>query len=61
MKRFPQFNLATILSLKFESEDVMKLLTHNMLTSKAIKGVQTGFPLKIVVSDAALQVAVLWL
>ncbi|XP_003738375.1 multifunctional methyltransferase subunit TRM112-like protein [Galendromus occidentalis] len=27
----------------------MKLLTHNMLTSKAIKGVQTGFPLNIVV------------
>lgn len=25
----------------------MKLLTHNMLTSKAIKNVSTGYPLKI--------------
>lgn len=36
----------------------MKLLTHNMLTSKAIKGVQTGFPLKIVVRVLALQVVI---
>ena len=25
----------------------MKLLTHNMLSSKGIKGVKVGFPLKI--------------
>ena len=29
---------------------VMKLLTHNMLTSKCLKGVQVGYPLKIIVS-----------
>ena len=28
----------------------MKLLTHNMLTSKCLKGITNGFPLKIVVS-----------
>ncbi len=28
----------------------MKLLTHNMLTSKCLKGVTNGFPLKIIVS-----------
>jgi multifunctional methyltransferase subunit TRM112 len=28
----------------------MKLLTHNMLTSKCLKGVQVGYPLKIIVS-----------
>jgi multifunctional methyltransferase subunit TRM112 len=27
----------------------MKLLTYNFLTSKCIKGVKTGFPLKLVV------------
>jgi len=32
----------------------MKLLTHNMLTSAIIKGVQTGFPLKIEASDVRL-------
>ncbi|XP_037559090.1 multifunctional methyltransferase subunit TRM112-like protein [Dermacentor silvarum] len=29
----------------------MKLLTHNMMTSKCIKGVNTGFPLGIVASE----------
>ncbi|CAG9863854.1 unnamed protein product [Phyllotreta striolata] len=29
----------------------MKLLTHNMLTSKCIKGVSVGYPLKINASD----------
>ncbi|XP_037269992.1 tRNA methyltransferase subunit 11-2 isoform X1 [Rhipicephalus microplus] len=29
----------------------MKLLTHNMMTSKCIKGVRTGFPLGIVASS----------
>ncbi|XP_012521689.1 multifunctional methyltransferase subunit TRM112-like protein isoform X2 [Monomorium pharaonis] len=29
----------------------MKLLTHNMLTSKAMKGVTVGYPLKIVARD----------
>ncbi|XP_037269993.1 tRNA methyltransferase subunit 11-2 isoform X2 [Rhipicephalus microplus] len=29
----------------------MKLLTHNMMTSKCIKGVRTGFPLGIVASE----------
>ncbi|XP_012064116.1 PREDICTED: multifunctional methyltransferase subunit TRM112-like protein [Atta cephalotes] len=28
----------------------MKLLTHNMLTSRAMKGVTVGYPLKIIVS-----------
>ena len=28
----------------------MKLLTHNMLTSKCLKGVTVGYPLGIVVS-----------
>jgi len=28
----------------------MKLLTHNMLTSKCLKGVNVGYPLGIVVS-----------
>jgi len=32
----------------------MKLLTHNMLTSSIIKGVKTGFPLKIEASDVKL-------
>ncbi|KAL6443457.1 hypothetical protein ACFW04_002950 [Cataglyphis niger] len=27
----------------------MKLLTHNMLTSKAIRGVTVGYPLKIII------------
>lgn len=27
----------------------MKLLTHNLLTSRFLKGVQTGYPLKLVV------------
>ncbi|XP_011170417.1 multifunctional methyltransferase subunit TRM112-like protein isoform X2 [Solenopsis invicta] len=29
----------------------MKLLTHNMLTSRAMKGVTDGYPLKIVARD----------
>nr|CAD7570404.1 unnamed protein product [Timema californicum] len=29
----------------------MKLLTHNMLTSKCIKGVSVGYPLKIEAKD----------
>ncbi|XP_011055828.1 PREDICTED: multifunctional methyltransferase subunit TRM112-like protein isoform X2 [Acromyrmex echinatior] len=29
----------------------MKLLTHNMLTSRAMKGVTVGYPLKIVARD----------
>ncbi|XP_011500048.1 PREDICTED: multifunctional methyltransferase subunit TRM112-like protein [Ceratosolen solmsi marchali] len=29
----------------------MKLLTHNMLTSKCLKGVLVGYPLKIEVQD----------
>jgi multifunctional methyltransferase subunit TRM112 len=29
----------------------MKLLTHNMLTSKCIKGVSVGYPLKIIAKD----------
>jgi len=29
----------------------MKLLTHNMLTSKCLKGVTNGFPLKIVANE----------
>ncbi|KAH9400969.1 hypothetical protein TYRP_002552 [Tyrophagus putrescentiae] len=29
----------------------MKLLTHNMLTSKCLKGVVTGYPLKLEVSE----------
>ncbi|KMQ86269.1 hypothetical protein RF55_14781 [Lasius niger] len=29
----------------------MKLLTHNMLTSKAIKGVTVGYPLRIIAKD----------
>ncbi|XP_011704892.1 PREDICTED: multifunctional methyltransferase subunit TRM112-like protein, partial [Wasmannia auropunctata] len=29
----------------------MKLLTHNMLTSKAIRGVTLGYPLKIIARD----------
>lgn len=28
----------------------MKLLTHNMLTSKCLKGVTVGYPLEIIVS-----------
>lgn len=28
----------------------MKLLTHNMLTSKCLKGVTVGYPLGIIVS-----------
>lgn len=30
----------------------MKLLTHNLLTSKFLKNVQTGYPLKLVVEKA---------
>uniref|UniRef100_A0A1B6JDB0 Multifunctional methyltransferase subunit TRM112-like protein n=1 Tax=Homalodisca liturata TaxID=320908 RepID=A0A1B6JDB0_9HEMI len=29
----------------------MKLLTHNMLTSKCIKGVKVGYPLRITAKD----------
>lgn len=29
----------------------MKLLTHNMLTSKFIKGISTGYPLQLTVND----------
>ncbi|KAI1301585.1 Multifunctional methyltransferase subunit Uncharacterized protein [Halotydeus destructor] len=29
----------------------MKLLTHNMLTSKCLRGVQVGYPLKIIASE----------
>lgn len=29
----------------------MKLLTHNMLTSKCLKGVTNGFPLKIIANE----------
>jgi multifunctional methyltransferase subunit TRM112 len=29
----------------------MKLLTHNMLTSRCLKGVTTGYPLKIVANE----------
>ncbi|KAH9424886.1 tRNA methyltransferase subunit 11-2 [Dermatophagoides pteronyssinus] len=29
----------------------MKLLTHNFLTSKCLKGVVTGYPLKLVVNE----------
>lgn len=32
----------------------MKLLTHNMLTSRAIKGVTVGYPLRIIVSYVML-------
>ncbi|XP_054163012.1 multifunctional methyltransferase subunit TRM112-like protein [Oppia nitens] len=30
---------------------MMKLLTHNMLTSKCLKGVTVGFPLKLVANE----------
>ena len=30
----------------------MKLFTHNLLTSRFLKGVQTGYPLKLVVEKA---------
>jgi len=33
----------------------MKLLTHNMLTSAIVKGVKTGFPLKIEATEVKLQ------
>ncbi|XP_022915671.1 multifunctional methyltransferase subunit TRM112-like protein [Onthophagus taurus] len=29
----------------------MKLLTHNMLSSKCLKGVQVGYPLKLTATD----------
>lgn len=32
----------------------MKLLTHNMLTSKCLKNVVTGYPLKLTVSSGLL-------
>lgn len=32
----------------------MKLLTHNMLTSKCLKGVTVGYPLGIVVSFTSI-------
>lgn len=32
----------------------MKLLTHNMLTSRAIRGVTVGYPLRIIVSYVML-------
>ncbi|XP_051174448.1 multifunctional methyltransferase subunit TRM112-like protein [Leptopilina boulardi] len=32
----------------------MKLLTHNMLTSKCLKGVSVGYPLAIVAKDIKL-------
>ena len=32
----------------------MKLLTHNMLSSKGMKGVKTGYPLAIEVSIKVL-------
>lgn len=35
-----------------QSTVTMKLLTHNMLTSKCLRNVQVGFPLKIVVCIA---------
>jgi len=35
--------------LKFISK--MKLLTHNMLTSKCLKGVTVGYPLEIIAKD----------
>ena len=34
----------------------MKLLTHNMLTSKCLKGVTVGYPLGILVSIISLHV-----
>ena len=30
---------------------IMKLLTHNMLSSRGLRGVKVGFPLKIKVSS----------
>ncbi|XKL68914.1 hypothetical protein PGB90_006683 [Kerria lacca] len=33
----------------------MKLVTHNMLTSKCLKGVNTGYPLKLVVKEIRVQ------
>lgn len=33
----------------------MKLITHNMLTSKCIKGVLTGFPLAISATDIKIK------
>ncbi len=33
----------------------MKLLTHNMLSSKGLKGVKVGFPLRIVARDVKVR------
>ncbi|XP_014612983.1 PREDICTED: multifunctional methyltransferase subunit TRM112-like protein [Polistes canadensis] len=32
----------------------MKLLTHNMLTSKSLKGVTVGYPLEIIAKDVKI-------
>ncbi|GAU93092.1 hypothetical protein RvY_05080 [Ramazzottius varieornatus] len=48
-RRFPTLHLLflqTTSACPYTSR-TMKLLTHNMLTSKAIKGVQEGYPLRV--------------
>lgn len=48
-RNFP-FLLRYLLRRFFFSRRTMKLLTHNMLSSKCLKGVVTGYPLTIIVS-----------
>lgn len=35
----------------YRFQPIMKLLVHNFLSSKFLKGVQTGFPLKLVTTQ----------
>ena len=46
-----KINIQKILKSLAVSEENMKLLTHNMLTSKCMKAVTTGYPLAIQARD----------
>ena len=51
-----KINIQKILKSLAVSEENMKLLTHNMLTSKCMKAVTTGYPLAIQARDVKVPV-----
>jgi multifunctional methyltransferase subunit TRM112 len=46
-----------LLNSFFSKEAKMKLITHNLLTSKILKNVVTGYPLKIVATKTEVKTA----